>query len=81
MRVKALNPDLPRREIARGHRIAHRYIRFAIEKGYLARGLQQHIAGNPEKNEKKLDKPVADLFKRFPPADKRLTLLCISKTT
>ena len=28
------------------------------------------LTGNPEKNEKKLDKAVADLFKKFPPPDK-----------
>jgi hypothetical protein len=28
------------------------------------------LTGNPEKNEKKLEKNVADLFKKFPPRDK-----------
>ena len=28
------------------------------------------LTGSPEKNEKKLDKAVADVFKRFPPPEK-----------
>jgi hypothetical protein len=28
------------------------------------------LTGNPEKNEKKLEKSVADVFKRFPPPEK-----------
>jgi len=28
------------------------------------------LTGNPEKNEKKLDKSVADVFRKFPPPDK-----------
>ena len=28
------------------------------------------LTGNPEKNEKKMEKAVADVFKKFPPPDK-----------
>jgi hypothetical protein len=28
------------------------------------------LSGNPEKNEKKLDKDVAEVFKKFPPPEK-----------
>lgn len=30
----------------------------------------QRLSGNPEKNQKKLNKDVADLFKKFPPPEK-----------
>jgi len=32
--------------------------------------LTDTLSGNPDKNEKKLDKDVADVFKKFPPPDK-----------